>query len=398
MAFPGGISTATTNFSDTVRVAIKKAVIETLRGGLVALPRGAVVPAEVLSGVGDTFTLRVTEFPDLVDAAAGTLTEGVPPSAVVLGIDTQDFTVTQKGAWTAVTDIAAYQSPHNLDAVAPEKIARLAAQTIDNIAMAALRAHSVDTATQAKLSTASLLIAKAELAARNVQPIEGMGYIALLSPMALLGLESEASLAGYIDVTAQVKAGDLSKGIVSQYRGISFLPSSRVAPVAGTSFGGTTTSVAATDLFTTSVAHGKVAGDRVRFSALTGGTGLAVDTDYYVIAAGLTATVFAISATPNGASFDHTTNVTAATFATFDETVIFLGKGSVAFGDISTIEYFHTSAPDSANPLGQFKTFGFKGILGGAVVNLAETVTGGVNDGTVPRIWTISVHSGKAAA
>jgi hypothetical protein len=87
--------------------------------------------------------------------------------------------------------------------------------------------------------------------------------------------------------------------------------------IAAPNVAGTLTSVAATDLFTTSVAHGFVAGDAVFFGTLTGGAGLVTNKRYYVIAAGLTTTVFAVSATLGGASFDHTTNVTAGTVAKF---------------------------------------------------------------------------------
>jgi hypothetical protein len=72
------------------------------------------------------------------------------------------------------------------------------------------------------------------------------------------------------------------------------------------------TGVAATDIFT-SAAHGYAAGDRVIFTALTGGAGLSTNRDYYVIAANLAANTFQVSATPGGASVDFTTDVTAGT-------------------------------------------------------------------------------------
>jgi len=398
MVAPSGFSTSTTGFTSTVRTAIAKKVIDTLRAGLIALPRGAVVPANVLAKVGDNWTLRATAYPDLADAAAtDPLTEGVPPASIELGIDTQDFTVAQAGAWTAVLDVAEYQSPHDLAKVAAEKIARLAAQVIDNKAMTALRAHAVDIDFGTKLTTDALLWSKSELAERSIMPVPGVGYYALCSPEALLGLETEASLNGYVDVTAQAKAGDLTKGAVSQYRGITFLTSPRVAPVAGANVTLANPSAAADDIIDTSAAHGFVAGDRVRFSALTGGTGLAIDTDYYVIAANLAATTFQVSDVANSqVAVNFTTDITAGTVASYNEPVIFLGAGSVAFGDVGTMEYFHTAGPDSANPLAQFQTFGFKGILGGAVMNLSEETDGaGANGATVPRIWTISVQSGK---
>lgn len=71
---------------------------------------------------------------------------------------------------------------------------------------------------------------------------------------------------------------------------------------------------AATNLVT-STAHGLVAGDRVTFFSLTGGTGLSTGTTYYVIAGGLTANAFAVSTTSGGSAVDVTVNYTDADYA-----------------------------------------------------------------------------------
>jgi hypothetical protein len=67
-----------------------------------------------------------------------------------------------------------------------------------------------------------------------------------------------------------------------------------------------------TDLITASAPHGLVAGDRVWFPTLTGGTGLtaAEGTWYYVIATGLTTTAFKVSTTLAGAAVNFTTAIT----------------------------------------------------------------------------------------
>ena len=70
------------------------------------------------------------------------------------------------------------------------------------------------------------------------------------------------------------------------------------------------TGVAATDLFTKAT-HGLVANDKVRFTILVGGTGITVNTTYYVIASGLTANDFRVSATLGGATINFTTDATA---------------------------------------------------------------------------------------
>jgi len=70
---------------------------------------------------------------------------------------------------------------------------------------------------------------------------------------------------------------------------------------------------AATNLVTTTSAHGFVAGDPVKFSGLTGGTGLDDVTTYYVIASGLTTTELKVSTTVGGSEVDITADYTALT-------------------------------------------------------------------------------------
>ena len=74
-----------------------------------------------------------------------------------------------------------------------------------------------------------------------------------------------------------------------------------------------TTSTAISDIINTTAPHGFAAGNRVRFPTLTGGAGLVVSTDYFVIAANLAATTFQVSATLGGTAFNFTTDITAGT-------------------------------------------------------------------------------------
>ena len=311
-----GFTTGTTGFSSTIHDAIQKAVVATLRAGLIALPKGTVVPANLYAQKGENFTLRCTEYPDLEDSTVtNPLTEGVPPSPLKLGVSTLDFTVAQVGAWTSVTDIAAFQSPHDLNSIAVDKIARLAAVTIDTLALEAELDHGVDDVTGSIRTTEIILDAKAQLQNLNVQPVNGY-YYCLCHPFALRGLEGETGINGYVNVSALSDGNtDLSKGVVSEYRGVRFITSSRIPIVGGPSSG----------------------------------------------------------AYP----------------------AIFMGANSIAFGDVSTLQYFRTSAPDSANPLAQFTTASFKGILGGAILDFADQTDGAGNNGaSAPRIWTASVLDG----
>lgn len=70
-------------------------------------------------------------------------------------------------------------------------------------------------------------------------------------------------------------------------------------------------SAALDDIIDTTAAHGFQAGDRVVFTALTGGAGLSINREYFVIAANLAAQTFQVSATPGGAAVNFTSDITA---------------------------------------------------------------------------------------
>ena len=74
------------------------------------------------------------------------------------------------------------------------------------------------------------------------------------------------------------------------------------------------TSAATDDIIDTAAPHGLLAGDRVVFPSLSGGTGLAADgTIYHVIAANLGSTTFQVSATAGGSAVNFSADITAGT-------------------------------------------------------------------------------------
>lgn len=72
-----------------------------------------------------------------------------------------------------------------------------------------------------------------------------------------------------------------------------------------------TTSLAADDIIDTTTAHDFSADQQVRFTSLTGGTGLSTNTAYYVIAGNLAATTFQVSTTLGGSAVNFTSDITA---------------------------------------------------------------------------------------
>lgn len=94
---------------------------------------------------------------------------------------------------------------------------------------------------------------------------------------------------------------------------------------------GNTTAVAVTGAEATDVlsatAHGFLENDRVNFPTLTGGAGLTASTGYYyVIASGLTADAFKVSATRGGAAVNFTTDISAGTVRKADNITGFFGS------------------------------------------------------------------------
>ena len=88
----------------------------------------------------------------------------------------------------------------------------------------------------------------------------------------------------------------------------------------------TTTGTASTNIFA-STTHGMAVGDMVVFTALTGGTGLATNTVYYVIADSFGASAFKLSTSSGGAEVDFTSNVTVATVYTGTNARVFISGG-----------------------------------------------------------------------
>ena len=315
MANSFGFGSDTTGFSSTTHDAIQKDVLANLRAGLIGLPRGAVKAASVVMGSGENFTLRTVGYPD-VDEAAVTdpLSEGVAPDPLKLGIDYMDWTVAQAGAWAKITDIARYQSPHDIERVAASKVTRLATEWFDLKARTALATIVSSADTAAKLATQNLLDAKATMQGLNIETIPGVGYYCLLHPDALAGLESEDGLNGYIDVQAQANAGALTKGAVSQYRGFTFLTSSKFTDTEG---------------------------------------------------------VFP---------------------------VYFLGKDSIAAGDVGTLSFHYVKGAQAGNELDQFHSAGFKAIFGAKPFSMSERTDGAAsNDSDTVRVLRIGVATGNTA-
>lgn len=227
-------------FTDTVVNLVSRSIIETLRAGLPHLPKGAVIPATQLPGHNGTFVYAA--YPDLAPDTTS-LTEGTPPAAKLLGIDSVSFSAAQKGNYVKVTDLAQMQSPHNLATVAAGKIQRQMVETADELARLVWATHTTDifsgssnaaTADLAAgdyLSAANVMDAVAVLRSKDVAPLGGGDYLAIAHPFALRGLATDKRF------VAAAQYGDpsrLFKGSIGGFEGCQFVPSGRATTKAGT--------------------------------------------------------------------------------------------------------------------------------------------------------------------
>ncbi len=230
-----GYDTQATNMPATVQARVIKEFIQSLRAGLSALPRGAVVPAKVTGQQGKTYALTSVSYPDIAaNAITYGLTEGSPPAGTLLGVDVLTWAVEQSGAWAAVSDRAQFQSQNDLFGIATEKIKRLALVAINKVAMDAINAVTVVSDVAGPLSTDVLLDVKTILQNRSAEEIPGVGYYCLTSAAALQGLEREAGLNEYRSVVSEAANGDLTAGSVSKYLGFTFVTSPLWAPALST--------------------------------------------------------------------------------------------------------------------------------------------------------------------
>lgn len=226
-------TTATTNFSSTVTADVKRRVLENLRARYAhASPLTGFIPGAYVKG---TNSFTYVTYPDLAVATA--LVEGTAPTDNVLSISTESFSATQLGNTIAISDLAALQSPHNLVAIAAERLADNAAKTMDinvrDIIVAGASVFYGGTATSRATVASSHILTGAlvkrmveELQAANVDPFEDGQYRAIIHPRQAGDLQRDTASGGYVDIFKYNENSVLTKLRTAQYGGVSFIISS----------------------------------------------------------------------------------------------------------------------------------------------------------------------------
>jgi hypothetical protein len=138
-----------------------------------------------------------------------------------------------------------------------------------------------------------------------------------------------------------------------------------------TSYSGATAN-AGTDLVT-KTSHGLIAGDRIYFTSLSAGTGLALNKTYYVLATGLTTNDFKLSLTNGGAAVDITVNYSAAVYTKIGHRLLRFKRDKVFTVEENGVEVLRRSwltfQQSTTWPLIPAGTSGYTVTVNGAVLD-----------------------------
>jgi hypothetical protein len=390
------ISTALTNFNQTVVAMVNKRLEELLRAPLPHLLPGNFREANFVKGTNNV--MRFINIPDMSVVAgtvsAGTppwLTEGTAPTTEDLTIGYEEFSAAQAGRVIKLTDVAMMQSPFDLLSEAAERVARNAIATADKRVAEVLSAgaqvmYAGGASSRATIPSNSALtgalvkLAVARLKAASVPTFSDGTYRAIVHPGSTYDLESDTAVGGWIDAQRYAGSQALFTGEVGRYAGVRFIESPNAvsfAAVNGPALSNAgNAAIAATDTITTSSAHGLVAGNRIKITALTGGAGLSAGSTYYVVAP-VTSTTFKLSATLNGAAIDITSDSSAFTANVVNDILnaVIFGPEAYAFGDWGSIQTYFTAPGGTSDPLHQLSQVGWKGFFGAVIMGEGANAT-----------------------
>jgi len=227
--------TTTTNFDKTVTTLVLRNIAENLRKRAHWLDEGSWLQATQVPG---TNMLRYIAYGDL-STVAQALSEATPPAEDALTIAYDEFYGAQYGRLVGISDIALMQSPHNLAAVAAERLAFNAIMTLDRSIGEANRDYitapstifaggfaSRATLTQASgtyLTMALVRRAVTELRAANVPTFPDGTYHAKIHPFVARDLMEESGTAGqWLDINKYTGTTEIKAGEIGTMHGVKF--------------------------------------------------------------------------------------------------------------------------------------------------------------------------------
>jgi N4-gp56 family major capsid protein len=233
------LSTATSGFSDLMQEMVAAQIEEELRGRMVwAQPGNGFLTGRFDKG---TNTIRYQRYADIaVDSGTtGQLTQGTPPTAVALTIESEAFSATQYGKLVEITDLAALQSPADLPAVAAERVGNHAARTIDSIVKDVVLAGtnvvyangSARTALHTGISASLIRTLRAKMVKAGIPTFGDGTWHLILTPEQVIALQAETGVGGWIDVAKYSSPVQLLTGEAGRLMGFRVIDANKYGEV-----------------------------------------------------------------------------------------------------------------------------------------------------------------------
>jgi len=230
-------------YSALITELVSSQAQENLRDRLVHAMPGNYTSGRFQKGSNE---IRYARYPDLTPLGIGdTLTEAGAPAEYDLTITTESFVPRQYGKVLKISDLAQLDSPHDLIAIASERLARAATESMDtiirdvikqgtNVRYAAGRASRATVASTDKLTGLEIKQTVARMKAANIPTFADGFYRAIISPAVEFDLLTDTTDNGFLQATKYTKSLDLLNGEIGTYAGVRFL----VTPNAATFTGG----------------------------------------------------------------------------------------------------------------------------------------------------------------
>jgi len=245
-------------YSALITELVSQQAQENLRNRLVHAMPGNYTSGRFQKGSNE---IRYARYPDLTPlGVSDTLTEAGAPAEYDLTVTTESFVPKQYGKVLKISDLAQLDSPHDLIAIASERLARAATESMDNIIRDVLKLgtnvmYAGDASARANVGTGSndnitgLTIKKAvaKLKAANVPTFADGFYRAIIHPAVEFDLLTDTSANGFLEATKYTKSLELLNGEIGAYAGVRFLVSPSAAVFTGA--GGGSADVHSTFIF-----------------------------------------------------------------------------------------------------------------------------------------------------
>jgi N4-gp56 family major capsid protein len=230
------LTTADTNFAGLLNVLVSKEIQRNLRNELRWMQPGAFLSAKLIKGTASARWAAYGDLPvdnSLVTDRSGS--EGTKVSEEDFAIAYQTLTTAQRMRTIRLTDVAMDESPHDLLAIAAEKIARNAAAVADYVVGTAVAASTLnvdwpnDRANRAALTTGDNLTAAVirrvvtQMKKSNIPPFPDGKYRAMVDPNVVFDLMSDTSVGGWIEASKYAAPDQLLNGEIGQIAGVRFI-------------------------------------------------------------------------------------------------------------------------------------------------------------------------------